>query len=159
MAKQDWNRANKKIVSPKGNEGKVIPIEELKKNFANELLDPLKLSWTKQFASASYDILKDAFSELCYMKIKEVGKEGASFFRICLNKKGVAEKAVSQIEITITNDFKFNIHLNDYEHYEDYYFYGEKLTTTELMDEIKNFKGFLEGKTELENSKLEKVEY
>ncbi|MEI8008158.1 MAG: hypothetical protein WCI00_01590 [bacterium] len=76
-----------------------------------------------------------------------------------MNKKGVPEKSVPQIEITITKDFKFNIHLNDYENFEEYYFYGEKLTTKELMNEVGNFKEFLAGKNELENSKLEKIDY
>ena len=78
------------------------------------------------------------------MKIKETP---SGFIKICMNKKGVKEKSVPQIEITITKDFKFNIHLNDYENYEDYYYYGEKLTSVELMDETREFKAFLEGQS------------
>ncbi len=120
-----------------------------------ELADNLSSEATKQFASVTNNVLKDEFGELCDMKIKEKGW----YFKICMNKKGVPEKSVPQIEITITKDFKFNIHLNDYENFEEYYFYGEKLTTKELMNEVGNFKEFLAGKNELENSKLEKIDY
>jgi hypothetical protein len=59
----------------------------------------------------------------------------------------------------VTKDFKFNIHLNDYGAFEDHYFYGEKLTTRELMDETRSFKAFLLGQSMSENSKLKKIEY
>lgn len=120
-----------------------------------ELAENLSAQACKKFAAVTNDILKDDFAEICDIKLTE--RRG--FFKICMNKKGVPEKSVPQIEITITKDFKFNIHLNDYENYEDYYFYGEKLTTQELVAETKNFKEFLNGKTDLENSKLEKISY
>ena len=120
-----------------------------------ELADTLSSEATKQFASVTNSVLKEEFGELCDIKIKERWW----YFKICMNKKGIPEKSVPQIEITITKDFKFNIHLNDYEDFEWYYFYGEKLTTKELMSEVENFKEFLAGKKELENSKLEKIDY
>ncbi|MEI7920127.1 MAG: hypothetical protein WCH65_08520 [bacterium] len=76
-----------------------------------------------------------------------------------MNKKGVPDRGVSQIETTVTKDFKFNIHLNDYKHYEDFYFHGDHLTTKELMAEIRSFKAFLHDQGMSENTKLEKIEY
>ena len=79
--------------------------------------------------------------------------------KVCMNKKNVAPKSVSQIEITITKDFMFNIHLNDYEHFEEFYFYGEKLTPDELFKETRTFKAFLNGQSMSENSKMKKEHY
>ncbi|MFA6256406.1 MAG: hypothetical protein WC606_04445 [Candidatus Absconditabacterales bacterium] len=151
---KDVNKINK---TPDSNDGKVISIDELKKKFAADLLNPLaEKTDTKQFASVTYDVLKDEFARIANMKIKETPN---GFFKICITKKDVQEKSTPQIEITITKDFKFNIHLNDYKNYEDFYFYGEKLTTLELMDEVKNFNAFLLRQSMSENSKLEITGY
>lgn len=82
------------------------------------------------------------------------------FFSVCINTKNQSKKSVSQIEITVTKDLKFNVHLNDYEHMEDYYFFAGKLTDNALADEVENFKSFVQGeKLSLENSKLEIESY
>lgn len=99
-------------------------------------------------------MVKDEFGSMCAITLK---KTPNGFFKICMNKNGVPEKSVSQIEITITKDFKFNIHLNDYKHFDEYYFYGEKLTSVELMDELRNFNAFLLEQSMSQDSKLEKV--
>ncbi|MEI6118371.1 MAG: hypothetical protein WCP92_03900 [bacterium] len=57
-----------------------------------------------------------------------------------MNKKGVAQKSTSQIEVTVTRKGNYNIHLNDYEHYSEYYYFGDKLVAKDLMNELDNFK-------------------
>lgn len=76
-----------------------------------------------------------------------------------MNKKGVKQQSVSQIEITVTRKGKYNIHLNDYDHSDEYYFHGDKLSTKDLVNEMENFKGFLLGKGMPATSKLTKEEY
>lgn len=106
-------------------------------------------------ALATYDTLIEEFGDMCDMKIIQRW----TFFCICMNKKGVPDRGVSQIETTVTKDFKFNIHLNDYKHHEDFYYHGDHLTTNELMAETRSFKAFLHGQGMSENSKLTKEVY
>jgi hypothetical protein len=120
-----------------------------------ELAFSLSKGNTEQFATVTQNILKNKFAGVCDIHTKKVGEH----FKVCMNKKNVAQRSVSQVEITITKDFMFNIHLNDYEHFEDYYYHGSKLSTTDLMTETTNITAFLDGQNVPENSKFEKIGY
>ena len=128
MAKNNKNSVKKDVsTTPEKANDKVIPIDQLKADFAKKLLGPLNLEGNmEQFAAVTFDVLRDEFGELCTMSIHQ---NNGGFYRIKMNNKNTPEKAVAQIEITIQKDGRYNIHLNDYEHYEDFYFYGDKFTT------------------------------
>lgn len=114
-----------------------------------------RLEANRQCALALFNVLKEKFWETCTMKaVKFWG-----FFKIHITKNDVEKKSTSQIEITITKNNRFNIHLNDYEHYSEFYYYGEKLTNKELINELENFNSFLEKKGLPVTSKLTKEEY
>ncbi|MCX6823956.1 MAG: hypothetical protein NT085_02420 [candidate division SR1 bacterium] len=124
---------------------------------ADALLSPAdQIAIAKQFAGVTVNVLKEEFGSMCDIKLIETP---SGYFKICMNKEGVEKKSTSQIEITVTRKGKYNIHLNDYDHYSEYYYFGDKLVAKDLMNELDNFKGFLEGKPMPVTSKLTKEEY
>lgn len=142
----------KKLDEVEGNwQAKNLPTE----NVVSQLQNNLLVSEPKNFASFLKNSLEEKFGGLCTVEVKE--KWG--FFKVCINAKNQPVKSTSQVEITITKDLKCNVHLNDYAHYEDYYFYGEKLTKEEVADETKNLDAFLRGEDMAADSRLKKIEY
>ena len=110
----------------------------------------------EKLATVAYNVMKDAFAGIATVKAK---KTPTGYFKVAMNKEGVEEKSTPQIEITVTKDFTFNIHLNDYDHYQEFYYHGSELTSTELVKEQENFKAFLLGKEMSKDSKLKKIDY
>lgn len=131
--------------------------EKQRTELANTLLSPAdQIAIAKQFAGVTVRVLKEEFGSICDINLIETP---SGYFKICMNKKGVEKKSTSQIEITVTRNGKYNIHLNDYKHFTEYYYFGDKLTAKDLMSELDNFKGFLEEKPMPATSTLSKEEY
>lgn len=128
-----------------------------RENLANTLLTPAnQIVIAKQFSAVTVKVLEEKFNGMCDITLKETP---GGFFKICMNKKGVAQKTTSQIEITVTRNGRYNIHLNDYNHYNEYYYFGDKLAANDLIKELDNFKEFLDGKKMPITSKLTKEGY
>ena len=160
--KHDFNKWKSNKIDNFDDGSKIISIDELKKRFAGKLLTSLAgagYAWktsVQHFAAVTHDVLKDEFDATCDIKLKETPN---GYFKICLTRKGAEKKAVSQAEITITKDFMYNIHLNDYEKYEEFYYHGSKLSSMEIMGEVKSMGAFLHGQSMSENTKFTKEVY
>jgi len=124
---------------------------ETNKNIANAMNNSVQ--------NIAKDILKkfeENFSDVANVKINETA---SGFFKVCATNKNLKERATSQIEVTVTKDGKVNVHLNDYDNYDKFYYFGDRLTKNELNAELRNFNAFLHGQGMSENSKLTKEVY
>lgn len=135
--------------------------EELAEDIRDELSlsmmdEDARLEANRQCALATFSVLKEEFGAMCTMKVIKFW----GFFKIHMMRNDIQRKSTSQIEVTITKDNRFNIHLNPYgENYDKFYYHGDKLNTRELMAELRSFKSFLYNHSMSENTKLTKEKY
>jgi hypothetical protein len=99
--------------------------------------------------------LEEKFGDICDV----TQREASGNHKICLLTKGLEKKTQEQVVITVTKTWKINVNLNPYDHYDEYYFLGEKLTDEEVMNEMDNFSSFLQAWKVSEGSKLVKEMY
>ncbi|MFA7717142.1 MAG: hypothetical protein WC875_00285 [Candidatus Absconditabacterales bacterium] len=100
-------------------------------------------------------ILREELGMTCDITLDN--KNGNNILSLCT--KGREKKSEGQILITFATSGKITAKLNDYDHYEDGCYLGDGLTQDELINEMDNFKSFLQSGTVSKDSKLIKESY
>jgi|GEM_PF-1825944 len=111
--KHDFNKPDTNLDASKNGEVDNIQQKTSQEIAHNNMLNP--------FAIATKNILTQKFGMTCNIREKQLS---ANFTTFHLTKKGVKPEAEGQVRITVSKDLNFNIQLNPYDAYGQWYFQG-----------------------------------
>lgn len=129
-------------------------LDTLVKKYNDELVSNIGSKGILQFTKITSDILTKELGSDCTITWKQVGEN----YRLDITKKGIKQKTQGQILVAVQSDGTFNVRLNPYKNYQDYYFLNG-LDTKGLMDEMATIKWFLIDETVPPGSKFKKEVY